>query len=89
MYTPCAHCGIILEAGGLHECLSNPAIITFETVGSGPVQVMKAVKAASWRPTADGYADLTLIMKDGLEFTCKVERRTGINVCRRLMGEPR
>lgn len=89
MYTPCDKCGIIVESMDSHECLSNPDIITFETIGCGTARISRDVESATWTPTSDGFADLTLTMKGGSEVIHKVARRTGISVCRRLMGDPR
>lgn len=86
---PCDKCGNIIAVGDQHDCPAGSDRVSFQTIDSGIVKIGMDIKEASWNQTRDGFAELTLITLNGSKIIYKVERRTAISVCRKVMGGPR
>lgn len=86
----CKSCGKLVISNELHECSDedDQGFIHFPVVNDTPGAIgirRSRIESASWSPTADGYAEISITLKSGSIHIHKVDRHTAIRVCRNIM----
>jgi len=90
MHDACEHCGKLVVSRDLHECSqeNDGEFIHFPVVNDIPGAVglrRSKIESASWAPTLDGFAEISIILRNGTVHIHKVERLTAIRICKNIM----